>query len=355
MANWYDVPSTITALKWGSGVWIPNRDFADYNSAILDDVVTGDDGELGYRTGFAGWSYTRANSSQTVLPYTAGGSGAEVQQGYYGPGAMELYANSTASDIDWDDHDTYAVCAYTGMLPFPFKNRYSGEFALAFAARAAASYGALSGYCKIALSQYSSSFSYLGTDEFTLSSESPTITWSTHKVTLSGSLSSSTAYVMLQIAMRAPSGSRTLAFDQLSLFTDPLDSTGGDHYRELSDVYYRGVPRTSWAANGVVDARMMDGHLDRRSADQAWLKQQIALEWYREDGANADELLKMYSVSKKGWGETVSEPCPVCIDPGFGFGPHWGYYHAMGSTFDNTFNPAHKDAGFDAGLLLQEI
>lgn len=355
MANWYDIPASIGSLNWAAGLYIPNCNFSDYNESRFGESVTGDDGVSGYQSGFAGWHYKK-ESDASVGPYTPGnGSGLRKAEGFIGPGALDITVVGSSTSGTWQNHDEHEACVYSGMIPMGgiFRKLYGASWGFSFAYKCGSSYGGyLSAFMEIVISQYDENFGYLASDNVGLSTTA-SANWTEYQGMVGAPMHADTEYVMVQIAVHnGGSGTKQIILDRFSLFVDPLAAVP---YRVMSNVYYRGVPRMSFSSPGVVDAMMMDGHLDRRSVHAGGMKHQLSLEWYREDGDTLNELYSLVHLSRQGWGAGVTRPVPVCVNTNFGGYPEWAYYHVVGDSFSGTFNSTDKDAGFDIGVQLQEV
>lgn len=362
MANWYDSPSTVHGLRWAPGLYVPNRSFRDYNDLIYTGTFTGDDGKTWEHTGFPGWYEGHLSTACSVAAHYTGTTGYRLGEGWDDHGSIRIFSvNGSYGTTDYDDHNFADACVHTGMIPFSrfFASQENRSLGISFVAKSIGGNISLNGPVEIVVSQYNSSFTYLATDAFSLSGTATSAGWTRFgPFRTSSAMSSSTTWIKIQIGLT--SSGNALVLDEVSLFINPFggDDAGGSAsiYEEITDVFVQGSPAPKLTSAGLSDRVMLDGHMERFKSMKGGPKGALNLAYHAEDGETVDSLRKLYATSTDGWGRDITEPVPVCVEPGFGGGPFWGYYHAVGD-FSMPFTKFFSidDPSYDAGLRLVEV
>lgn len=356
MANWYD--TQLVDLKWAVGLYVPNRNFRDYHADEAGDSITLADGEVAMKTGFDRWTWRSAASGDTVGPLVLGAAGYTAGDGWDDGAAVLISTSDTSNSISMSTgvHNVYDTTLMSDFIPLSLflPDAYKRYLKMSCVAKSSTSIPAAD--IVYVLGYYSETYAYLG--HIATATAQPASVWTKLDISFTnpGTISSSAKYVMLHIGVKSGAGTtESVAFDEISLFTDPLSGATSSTYRTLTGIYFRGVPRISSQSEGMTDSRMLDGHLVRRQPYPGMPKSAFSLEWYREDGSILNELRKMFMVSTVGWAGTIAEPCPLVVETGLGVGSYWGYYHVASATFNGTFNDRHYDSGFDVGLSFIEV
>lgn len=351
MARYNSSIASVSPMKFGVGIPLPNPQFRDVNASMYTGTKTHIDGTTLTHTGVRDWTYVAVGNGSV--------SGSQ-EESYSDQDCLSLLTDNTTSTITLADHELGAMTAISGLMPMP-AGIVGNYVQVNFVAKIDSDLTPGTHFRMALWEIWNNGGTYVnvGYELFDLSGLTIDNTdWTACEAKLSAALNYGLAdYIQLHIGLYSPDGVASSAkISEISLMFDPISAAAATTYQDLSSVYVASPPGTGFEVRGVSDRFTLDGTRRRVNTLKGGPKHRLDALWHSEDEDAYDMLRNAFLLSTGQFSSALPEPVPLVCDFGVGMAPHWGYYDVIGSSFAGTFTEhwTPDSQRYDIGLSLAE-